>query len=60
MNTAGILSAHIRSCSLLVAICLMLSTTMAKTEPITEQQAHAIGVDAFLLLLFAGHDGPNP
>ena len=48
MNTAGILSAHIRRCSLLVAICLMLSTTVAKAEPITEQQAHAIGVDAYL------------
>ena len=48
MNTVGILSAHVRRCSLLVAICLILSTTMAKTEPITEQQAHAIGVDAYL------------
>ena len=48
MNTVGILSAHVRHCSLLVAICLILSTTMAKTEPITEQQAHAIGVDAYL------------
>jgi hypothetical protein len=48
MNTVGILSAHIRHCSLLVATCLILSTTIAKAEPITEQQAHAIGVDAYL------------
>jgi hypothetical protein len=48
MNTVGILSAHIRHCSLLVATCLILSTTIAKAEPITEQQAHVIGVDAYL------------
>ena len=48
MNTVGILSAHIRHCSMLVATCLILSTTMAKAEPITEQQANAIGVDAYL------------
>ncbi len=48
MNTVGILSAHIRRCSLLVATCLILSTTVAKAELITEQQAHAIGVDAYL------------
>jgi hypothetical protein len=48
MNTVGILSAHIRHCSMLVANCLILSTTMAKAEPITGQQANAIGVDAYL------------
>jgi hypothetical protein len=48
MNQAGIPSAGIRRCSLLVAICLILSASMAKAEPITEQQAHAIGVDAYL------------
>ena len=48
MNTVGILSAHIRRCSLLVATCLILSTTIAKAEPVTEQQAHAIGVGAYL------------
>ena len=48
MNTVGILSAHIRRCSLLVATCLIVFTTVAKAEPITDQQAHAIGVDAYL------------
>jgi hypothetical protein len=48
MNKAGILSAGIRWCSLLVAICLILSASVAKAEPVTEQQAHAIGVDAYL------------
>jgi hypothetical protein len=48
MNKAGILSAGIRWCSLLVAICLILSASIAKAEPVTEQQAHAIGVDAYL------------
>jgi hypothetical protein len=48
MNTAGILSAHLRRCSFLLAICLILATALAKAEPITEQQAHAIGVDAYL------------
>ena len=48
MNTVGILSGHVQRCSLFVATCLILSTTVAKTEPITEQQAHAIGVDAYL------------
>ena len=48
MNTVGILSGHVQRCSLLVATCLILSTTVAKAEPITEQQAHAIGVDAYL------------
>jgi hypothetical protein len=47
MNTVGILSANLRR-SFLIAICLILATTMAKPEPITEQQAHAIGVDAYL------------
>ena len=48
MNTVGILAAHIRRCSLLVATCLIVFTTVAKAEPITDQQAHAIGVDAYL------------
>jgi len=48
MNKAGILSASIRWCSLLVAICLILPASIAKAEPVTEQQAHAIGVDAYL------------
>jgi hypothetical protein len=47
MNTVGILSAHLRRC-FLAAICLILATTMAKAEPITEQQAHSIGMDAYL------------
>jgi hypothetical protein len=49
MNKIGILSAGIRGCSLLVAICLILSTSIAKAEEaVTAQQAHAIGVDAYL------------
>ena len=48
MNTVGNLSGHVQRCSLLVATCLILSMTVAKAEPITEQQAHAIGVDAYL------------
>jgi hypothetical protein len=48
MNTVGILPGHVQRCSLLVATYLILSTTVAKAEPITEQQAHAIGVDAYL------------
>ena len=48
MKTVAILSAHTRRCSLLVATCLILSATMAKGEPMTDQQAHAIGVDAYL------------
>jgi hypothetical protein len=48
MNTVGNLSGHVQRCSLLVTAGLILSTTVAKAEPITEQQAHAIGVDAYL------------
>jgi hypothetical protein len=48
MNTTIPVSACIRRCSLLVAICLILSAIVARAEPITEQQAHAIGVDAYL------------
>jgi hypothetical protein len=48
MNTTTLVSACIRRCSSLVAICLILSVTVASAEPITEQQAHAIGVDAYL------------
>ena len=32
----------------LVAICLMLAETAAVAEPMTQRQAHAIGVDAYL------------
>ena len=48
MKLVGIPSAHIRRCCLFVASCLILSTIGLKAEPITEQQAHAIGVDAYL------------
>ena len=48
MNLVGILSAHVQRCCLFVASCLILSTIGLKAEPITEQQAHAIGVDAYL------------
>jgi hypothetical protein len=41
-------TAQVRRVSLLVALTLALSTTMARAEPVTEQQAHAIGVDAYL------------
>jgi len=45
MNT---LSTHLRRLALM-AVCLMLAaTTAAKAEPITEQQAHTIGVDGYL------------
>jgi hypothetical protein len=47
MNTASCHLACIR-CLSLVAVCLLLSAIAAKAEPITEQQAHAIGVDAYL------------
>ena len=50
MNTVGSLSAQIRRCSSLVAFCLIVSATVAKAESITEHQAHAIGVDAYLYL----------
>jgi hypothetical protein len=48
MNTASCLLPCIRQCSSLVAVCLFLSAVAARAEPITEQQAHAIGVDAYL------------
>jgi hypothetical protein len=48
MNTASCHLACIRRCLSLVAVCLFLSAMAAKAEPITEQQAHAIGVDAYL------------
>jgi hypothetical protein len=48
MNTADLIAGCIRRCSSLVALCLILSATVAKAEPITEQQAHAIGLDAYL------------
>jgi hypothetical protein len=48
MNSASRLSAQIRRASLLAASMFVLSTTALIAEPITEQQAHAIGVDAYL------------
>ena len=48
MNLVGNPSAHIQRCCLFVASCLILSTIGLKAEPITEQQVHAIGVDAYL------------
>jgi hypothetical protein len=43
-----ILSAWSRRVPLLFAVCLMLAATAATAEPITELQAHAIAVDAYL------------
>jgi hypothetical protein len=48
MNTASFLTAQMRRASLLVVSTLALSITPACAEPVTEQQAHAIGVDAYL------------
>jgi hypothetical protein len=48
MNRARIFSAQIGRASLLVAMNLVLSTAALKAEAINEQQAHAIGVDAYL------------
>ena len=48
MKTVGILSLRIRRYSLMVAACLILPASTPKAEPITEQQAHAIGADAYL------------
>jgi hypothetical protein len=48
MNRAQIFSTQIGGASLLVAINLVLSTAALKAEAINEQQAHAIGVDAYL------------
>jgi hypothetical protein len=48
MKAAGVLLSHVRRWSLMVAACLILSTSITKAEPITEPQAHAIGVDAYL------------
>src|SRR6516165_10029556 len=47
MNTPSFVSVFVRRCSSLVAICFILAAS-AKAEPITEQQAHAIGMDAYL------------
>jgi hypothetical protein len=48
MNGASNLSARIRRASLLAVSALVVSTTALSAEPITEQQAHAIGVNAYL------------
>jgi hypothetical protein len=48
MSTSDTVSAHPCRCSFLVATYLILSTIVAQAEPITEQQAHAIGVDVYL------------
>src|SRR5262245_46670736 len=48
MNPTSILAPQVCRASLLVASTLALSTAMARTEPVTEEQAHAIGVDAYL------------
>ena len=42
------ISALMRRPSSLVAICLIVAATSAEAAPITEPQAHAIGVDAYL------------
>src|SRR6185369_6848089 len=39
---------QMRRASLLVVSMLALSITLACAEPVTEQQAHTIGVDAYL------------
>ena len=44
----GNLSTQIRRASLLAASMFVLSTGTLSAEPVTEQQAHAIGVNAYL------------
>jgi len=46
MKRASSLSTTIRRASLLAVSIFVLSTTELIAEPISEQQAHAIGVDA--------------
>jgi len=48
MKRASSLSTTIRRASLLAVSIFVLSTTELIAEPISEQQAHAIGVDAYL------------
>ena len=49
MDAARSLSIRIRRCApLLVVLALVLSTTALTAEPISEQEAHAIGVDTYL------------
>jgi hypothetical protein len=48
MNTPSFVSVFVRRCSSLVAICFFILAASAKAEPITEQQAHAIGMDAYI------------
>jgi hypothetical protein len=48
MHMTSCVSAHTRRLTSLVAICLMLAETAAVAEPMTQRQAHAIGVDAYL------------
>ena len=45
---ASILSTQMRRAFLLIVSALALSTTMPRAETITEEQAHAIGVEAYL------------
>ena len=44
----GNFSTQIRRASLLAASIFVLSTGALSAEPVTEQQAHAIGVNAYL------------
>jgi hypothetical protein len=48
MHMTSCVSAHTRRLTSLVAIYLMLAVTAAVAEPMTQRQAHAIGVDAYL------------
>src|SRR5262245_36966874 len=48
MNSFSSLAPQTCRASLFVVSTLALSTAMARAEPVTEEQAHAIGVDAYL------------